>query len=186
MWTISENNILFFFSWNLNSCKNERVVVEPVFYRPEVPNTLEKNLLLFYTRIKRDASKVLESQNNETPNKLEVLRKMKNLVTPLREVLSTGTNLDIVGDILHEGWKLKRSLTKDISSDKLDEYYTRARKAGALGGKLLGAGGGGFLLFYVQPQSKRNVIKTLSDLFHINIHIDFGGTRITYYEQSKF
>jgi D-glycero-alpha-D-manno-heptose-7-phosphate kinase len=164
--------------------KDEQVTVEPVFYRPEVKLKLEKNLLLFYTKLKRDASQVLESQNRETPNKMDVLRKMKNLVNPLREVLSSGTNLNQVGEILHEGWELKRSLTEDISSNIIDEYYLKARKAGAVGGKLLGAGGGGFLLFYVDPKNRQEVISTLKDLYHVPVKIDSGGSRITYYDQT--
>ncbi len=117
--------------------KDEKVTVEPVFYRPELLLDLEKNLLLFFTKLKRDASQVLETQNRETPNKMDVLRKMKNLVNPLREILSSGTNLNQVGEILHESWKLKRSLTKDISSNKIDEYYLKARKAGAVGGEII-------------------------------------------------
>jgi D-glycero-alpha-D-manno-heptose-7-phosphate kinase len=165
--------------------KDEQVIVEPVFYRSEVLLALEKNLLLFYTKLKRDASKILESQNRETPNKMDVLRKIKNLVNPLREVLSSGANLNQVGEILHEGWELKRSLTKDISSNEIDRYYLKARKAGAIGGKLLGAGGGGFLLFYVEPKNRQKVISTLNDLYHIPVGLDFGGTRITYYDQTK-
>ena len=165
--------------------KDEGVVVEPVFYSPEVPHELEKRLLLFYTKLKRDASEVLESQNRETLNKLDVLRKMKNLVSPLREVLSAGENLYKVGEILHEGWELKRSLTGDISSNVIDKYYLKARNAGAVGGKLLGAGGGGFLLFYVETHKQHDVIKALSNLYHVPVGLDFGGTRITYYDQTK-
>jgi len=142
-------------------------------------------LLLFFTRLKRNASKVLESQNREAYNKRDVLRKMKNLVNPLREVLSSGANLNQVGEILHEGWELKRSLTSDISSKIIDKYYLKARKAGAIGGKLLGAGGGGFLLFYAEPHYHKAVVQSLSELYFITVGLDFGGTRITYYDQTK-
>jgi D-glycero-alpha-D-manno-heptose-7-phosphate kinase len=165
--------------------EDEGVIVEPVFYHPEVPLNLEKKLLLFYTNLKRNASDILESQNRETPNKQDVLKKMKNLVTPLREILSSGNELKKIGEILHEGWKLKRSLTCDISSKKIDECYQKARKAGALGGKLLGAGGGGFLLFYVEPSNHKAVIQVLSDLYQVPVGLDFGGTRITYYDQTR-
>jgi D-glycero-alpha-D-manno-heptose-7-phosphate kinase len=165
--------------------KDEQVTVEPVFYRPEVPRDLGKNLLLFFTGLKRDASEVLESQNRETPNKMDVLRKMKNLVNPLRKVLSSDTNLNQVGEILHENWMLKRSLTSDISSNIIDEYYLKARSAGALGGKLLGAGGGGFLLFYVEHHNHKAVIQSLSSLYHVPVGLDYGGTRITYYDQTN-
>jgi len=165
--------------------KDEQVLVEPVFYRPEVSHVLGNNLLLFFTKFKRDASEVLVSQNRETPNKMDVLRKMKKLVNPLREVLSSNTNLNQVGEILHENWMLKRSLTSDISSNIIDEYYLKARSAGALGGKLLGAGGGGFLLFYVEHHNHKAVIQSLSSLYHVPVGLDYGGTRITYYDQTN-
>jgi D-glycero-alpha-D-manno-heptose-7-phosphate kinase len=110
---------------------------------------------------------------------------MKELVNPLRELLSTGKDLDQFGEILHENWLLKQSLTDLISSREIDEHYIKARKAGAIGGKLLGAGGGGFLLFYVQPDKQQSVIRALSDLFHLKIGLDTCGTAITYYDQSN-
>ena len=79
---------------------------------------------------------------------------MKELVPELRETLSTGVDVNRVGEILHNGWILKRSLTKNISNAVIDSYYEKARSAGALGGKLLGAGGGGFLLFYVEKKTE--------------------------------
>jgi len=164
---------------------DEKVSVEPVFYSPGVHQTLEKNLLLFYTELKRDASEVLEKQDKATSNKRDVLHKMKELVNPLREVLSSGKDLDQFGEILHENWLLKQSLTDLISSREIDKYYIKARKAGAIGGKLLGAGGGGFLLFYVESDKQQSVIRALSDLFHLKIGLDTYGTAITYYDQSN-
>ena len=89
---------------------------------------------------------------------------MKELVPELRETLSSGVDLNRVGEILHNGWILKRSLTKIISNGVIDSYYEKARSAGALGGKLLGAGGGGFLLLYVEKQNRERVIKSLKEL----------------------
>jgi len=164
---------------------NETVTVDPVFYSPETHDRLEKNLLLFYTKVKRDASEVLKAQDRESSKKREVLRKMKNLVIPLRDALSEGGDINLVGEILHENWQLKKSLTNVISSKKIDEYYVRARKAGAIGGKLLGAGGGGFLMFYVKPEKQQAVINSLKDLFYFQVSLDNSGTRITYYDQSN-
>ena len=146
--------------------------------------TLEQNLLLFYTGIKRDASEVLRSQSLEMSNKRNVLQQMRDLVAPLREVLSSGVNLSRVGEILHEGWELKRSMMDETSSGQIDEYYIRGKNAGALGGKLLGAGGGGFLLFYVEPQNHQAVIEALSDLYQLKFGLDSGGSQIIYYGQS--
>ena len=165
---------------------DEKVTVEPVFYRPETRMELEKNLLMFYTRLKRDASEVLTSQEQATPNKREVLRQMRDLVPELRDILARGVNLNRFGEILHAGWESKRSITSEISNSEIDEYYHRAlNRAGALGGKLLGAGGGGFLLFYVEPQNQLRVIDSLKDLYHMRFGLDAGGSRITYYDQTE-
>jgi D-glycero-alpha-D-manno-heptose-7-phosphate kinase len=163
---------------------DETVIVEPAFYRNETRYQLQKNLILFYTKLKRDASEILESQNKVSVNKKDILVKMRDMVYPMREVLSRGTNLNEFGEILHEGWKLKKSLTADISSTEIENYYSAARNAGAIGGKLLGAGGGGFLLFYVEPEKREAVIKALPGLYHFQPKFDTAGTRITYYDQT--
>ena len=165
---------------------NENVTVEPVFYSSEVHQKIASNLLLFYTTKKRNASEILKVQDQVTPNKLSVLRQMKNLVEPLREVILSGENLHQIGEILHENWELKRSLTDLTSSKEIDKCYLKALQAGAIGGKLLGAGGGGFLIFYVEPDKHDSVIKALSSLYHLKFRFDTSGTRITYYDQSTF
>jgi D-glycero-alpha-D-manno-heptose-7-phosphate kinase len=165
---------------------NETVDVDPVFYRPDEYHKLEKNLLLFYTNLKRDASEVLKVQEQNISQNREVLRKMKTLVEPLRGAISTSGNLNHVGEILHENWQLKKGLTEFISSKEIDDYYNKARKAGAIGGKLLGAGGGGFLLFYVQPNKQKSVISALRNLYHLHVRLDSSGTRIIYYDQTRF
>ncbi len=162
---------------------NETVEVEPIFYSLDTRQKLEKNLLLFYTKQKRDASEILQVQDRQTPQKISVLRDMKNLVSPLQKVLSGNGDLSQVGEILHENWQLKKSLTNLVSSNEVDNYYNQARKAGAIGGKLLGAGGGGFLMFYVEPEKQQDVINTLSGLSLLKIKLDSSGTRITYYDQ---
>ena len=144
---------------------NEKVTVEPVFYKSKTRKALEKNLIMFYTSLKRDASKVLDSQNKSTYSKFETLREMRDLVPTLRDVLISGKDLSQIGSILNRGWELKRSITREISSSVIDEYYKKAIDAGALGGKLLGAGGGGFLLFYVEPQKRKIVKKSYTDNF---------------------
>jgi D-glycero-alpha-D-manno-heptose-7-phosphate kinase len=108
---------------------------------------------------------------------------MRDLVHPLREVLSGKKNMNLFGEILHQNWLLKKSITPEISNSQIDSYYEKARKAGAIGGKLLGAGGGGFLLLYVEPEHQGKVIKSLSDLFCLDVKLDNAGTRITYYDQ---
>ena len=165
---------------------DEKVTVEPVFYSSDVHQKIASNLLLFYTAQKRNASEILKAQEQVTSKKLSVLRQMKNLVEPLRGVISSGENLHQIGEILHENWELKRSLTDLTSSKEIDKYYLKALRAGAIGGKLLGAGGGGFLVFYVEPDKHRSVINALSSLYHLKFRFDTSGTRIAYYDQSPF
>ena len=164
---------------------DESVTVEPVLYRPEIKKAIESNLLLFYLKTKRDASNILKTQQKETQNKLNSLRELQDLVVPLRDIISnsSGNELNKFGELLDKGWKIKRELTDKISSDEIDNYYQKAKDSGAIGGKLLGAGGGGFLLLYVETKHHQSVIDALSELFCLPIGFDDGGTRITYYDQ---
>jgi len=164
---------------------DESVTVEPVLYRPEIKKTIESNLLLFYLKTKRDASKILITQQQETQNKLHCLRELQDIVAPMCNIFSnsSGNELNKFGELLDKGWKIKRELTDKISSDEIDNYYQKAKDSGAIGGKLLGAGGGGFLLLYVETKHHQSVIDALSELFCLPIEFDDGGTRITYYDQ---
>ncbi|MDC0092761.1 GHMP kinase [Alphaproteobacteria bacterium] len=162
---------------------DEVVKVEPVLYKYKAKKHIESNLLLFYLNIKRNASVILESQQKETENKLNELRDIQSLVNPIRDIFSSGVGFNTFGELLHKGWQIKRELTVDISSKEIDRYYDMGIKSGALGGKLLGAGGGGFLLFYVEKEHHQNVIKSLSDLYLLPVKFDNSGTRITYYDQ---
>lgn len=163
---------------------DETVIVDPVPYQKEIREAIESKLMLFYLDIKRDASEILTTQSRATQNKRSHLRQMQNLVGIISEIFSNNKNRNVLGEILHQGWEIKRTLTEEISSDKIDKYYKDARDAGAVGGKLLGAGGGGFLLLYVENQNHEVVIDALSDLFYLPVKFDSGGTRITYYDQT--
>ena len=163
---------------------DETVIVEPVPYRMETKQLIENNLLLFYLKIKRDASEILALQQKETQNKRNQLRRMQDLVDPLCEIISNGNETNKFGELLNEGWRIKRDLTEQITSDKINDYYKLARDNGAIGGKILGAGGGGFLLLYVEKKDQNYVINALSELYCLPIGFDTGGTRITYYDQT--
>jgi len=171
---------------NLNTFafhSNGRVTVDPVFYNPEVKRIIQSRLMLFYTAKKRDASEVLKEQAQNTEAKRSVLDAMRDLVDPLRDVLVSSEDPRRFGEILHESWLLKRSLTGSISSSEIDGYYTAAREAGAIGGKLLGAGGGGFLLLYVELEDQAGVREALRPLYQLPFRFDDGGSRITYYDE---
>jgi len=163
--------------------KEGSVSVEPVFYKPEVKQAIESHLMLFYTAIKRDAHQILTVQNMKTEQKRHVLGEMKNQVAQFREIFSSGKDICEFGRLLHRGWLLKKSITDEISSDEIDQHYERAMKAGALGGKLLGAGGGGFLLFFVEPKKQESVSRALKGLYQLPFKFENAGTRITYYDQ---
>jgi D-glycero-alpha-D-manno-heptose-7-phosphate kinase len=163
---------------------DETVEIEPVLHSAEVRKELEQNLLIFYTSVKRDASDVLKKQDQKSSINRKDLQQMRNLVEPLQNIISSGKNLRQFGEILHKNWLIKKNLTEDTSTTIIDEYYSRGLKAGAIGGKLLGAGGGGFLLFYVEPNKHLSVIEALKDLYHVKIRFDRSGSRITYYDQS--
>ena len=164
--------------------EDETVTVEPVLYRPEVKNFIEGNLQLFYLKSKRDASKILEIQEQNTSKIFKNLSELKSLVNPLTEIFSSGLDINNFGELLHQGWMIKKGLTDVISSSIIDKYYQKAIDSGAIGGKILGAGGGGFLLLYVEKENQQSVIDSLSNLFHLNVCFDQSGTRITYYDQS--
>jgi len=162
---------------------DESVIVEPVLYKNSVKKEIENNLMLFYLKSKRDASKILKVQQLETPNKMNELRELTKLVTPLCNIFSDGSDLSRFGEVLDKGWNIKKSLTNEISSKEIDYYYEKAKSAGAIGGKLLGAGAGGFLLFYSEQKNQASIINALSELYHLPIEFDDGGSRITYYDQ---
>jgi len=173
--TYGDLNVLTFHS-------NDEISVEPLLVDKKIKSRLSSKLMLFYTGQTRDASEILEQQVKETNNKFDVLKKMRNLVPSVSDSL-VNNDLTTFGKLLHENWILKKSITSQISTGIIDEYYKKALNAGAIGGKLLGAGGGGFLLFYVEEENQSQVKEALSDLYSLNFSFDTAGTRITYYDQ---
>jgi len=141
-----------------------------------------QNLLLLYTGDIHEASSILQEQQAKTqqPENMASLRKMRDMAVSLKDQLNGNAAVDIFGDMLNRGWQLKKELASGISNDKIDQYYEKALDAGALGGKVLGAGGGGFLLLYC-PKSKRpQVRKALSDLQVLEFSFEPEGSKIIY------
>src|SRR5260370_37779732 len=128
----------------------------------------------------RDAREVLSKQRAGTKEKLPVLRRMCELARELREVLTDGHDLNRFGQLLHAGWEAKRSLESSISTPAIDDYYERGLRAGAVGGKLLGAGGGGFLLFFCEPDRQARPAAELSDLRELSCSPAPQGGRVVY------
>ena len=163
---------------------DETVDIKPIFETDNMYDKLFKNLQMFYTNQKRDSSKILKSQNNNTSANITTLKIMRNLVPDIERCLLERNKLRDFGKVLDKNWELKKQLTSSNSNKKIDNYYDIGIKNGALGGKLLGAGGGGFLLFYVPKEKKDKVIGSLKKLFHLPIKIDRMGSRITYYDNT--
>ncbi|MBR6902739.1 MAG: GHMP kinase, partial [Clostridia bacterium] len=156
------------------------VTVEPVLMDADKKKELEDNLMMFYTGQLHSASAILKEQgtNITAGSKEQNQLKMCTLARELREELTNG-NIDAMGEILHENWLLKKTLASGISNIAIDEAYEKAIKAGAIGGKLLGAGGGGFLLFYV-PQKKQEAVKTAIGLPQMPMRFDKQGSVIIF------
>tara|TARA_B100001758_G_C18405728_1_gene611919 strand:- start:1809 stop:2765 length:957 start_codon:yes stop_codon:yes gene_type:complete len=161
--------------------KNGEVNVERINCKDSIKTSLEDRILVFYTGITRKTSNVLEQQKKNLRNdeKVAIMRQMVDLAHEMKRELESG-NIDVIGNILHENWILKKQLTDDISNQKIDQYYETAIKAGAEGGKLMGAGSGGFLLFLVEKDKQKKVINALKDLKHKIIKFDRDGSKLIY------
>lgn len=158
---------------------NGFVNVEPVIMAPESYGKLENNLLMFYLGGTHSASEILkeQSQNVTQVDKAAVQRKMCDITRTLKEELQKN-NVDAMGQLLHENWMLKKSLASGITNPLIDDVYERALKSGATGGKLLGAGGAGFMLFYVPEENQQNVRTALNDLREMDFEMDNSGASI--------
>jgi len=159
------------------------VTVEPQRLTHGTLNTIFENFMMFWTGHQRDSSSVLKEQEANTPQKMDSLLEMRQHVHQLQELLSRDHfDLQEFGRIIDKGWQLKRGLASRITNDQIDEWYGLAKNAGAIGGKLCGAGGGGFLLFVVSKESKPNVRKALSNLKEVVARPEVHGSQILFVE----
>jgi len=164
---------------------DESVFVEPIICKRETIEQLQRHTLIFYTGITRSASAILKHQQAALATekkKQNVTRKMVELAHDLRRELQHNRAASF-GEIIHEGWSLKKSLTAGITSDAIDDWYDLARKAGAIGGKLLGAGTGGFLMFYAPPERHEAIAQALGKLRRMNFAFEPSGSRIIFVHQ---
>ena len=162
------------------------VFVDPVVCPMETRRELNRRLLMFFTGLTRDASSVLSKQKAGTADKLAVLRRMCGIARELKDVLTSGRDLNVFGQLLHQAWEAKKSVESSISNPKIDEYYQRGLNAGALGGKLLGAGGGGFLLFFCEPHLQDRLREELAELKEVPFALDPQGSKIVYIGNDRF
>lgn len=161
--------------------------VYPVIISPERKIRLQQNLLLFFTGFVRYSSDIQKINRQTGRGKTGMLREMLSLVDEAQAVLTDQTrNLDDFGRLLDYTWKLKRQTGRAVSTNDIDALYEKAVRAGALGGKLLGAGGGGFLVFYVQPEKRDAVKKAMKDVLHIPFEFETAGTRVIHYSPESY
>lgn len=156
--------------------------VTPIIISPERKRELNSNLMLFFTGFSRFSSEIACTQEKSIEEKLNELKEMQSLVDDAQAVLTSKADLIEFGRMLDYTWKLKRGLTKDISNDSIDGLYQKAIAAGATGGKLLGAGGGGFLLFYVEKDKQEKVREALKEYLYIPFEFENSGTKVIYYK----
>jgi D-glycero-alpha-D-manno-heptose-7-phosphate kinase len=158
------------------------ISVSPIILQPSKLQSLEKHLMLFFTGFSRTASYVAEEQIRKIPEKSKNLKKMINLVNESISILQNKSDkLDDFGSLLNEQWLVKQGMSSKISNVDIDLIYQSGLKAGALGGKLLGAGGGGFMLFFVRPEQQDRVREKLKHLLYVPICFDHLGSQIIYY-----
>jgi D-glycero-alpha-D-manno-heptose-7-phosphate kinase len=156
--------------------------VQPMTLRADRLAELSSHLMLFYTGIKRTASDVASSYVVNMAERESLLRRMYEYVERSTEILGSGRDLTEFGALLRQTWLAKRSLSDKVSNGQVDALFETAQAAGAVGGKLLGAGGGGFVLLFVQPAKQARVRKALNRLIHVPFEFEFSGSQIIFYD----
>lgn len=161
--------------------------VLPVIISPKRKKQLNDNLLMFFTGFTRFSAAVQQTNNLGAKDKAAQLKEMLSLVDDAEKVLTDkNSDLDDFGRLLDQTWRLKRQTGSAVSTDSIDGLYAKGIAAGALGGKLLGAGGGGFLVFYVQPEKNKAVKEAMKDLMYIPFEFENGGTRVIHYTPETY
>jgi ghmp kinase len=166
---------------------NNEFKVHPIIIHPERKRELDENLLLFYTGVQRFSSDIQADTFAKPVDKTKQLLDMLALVDEAEKVLTDkNASLNEFGKLLDTTWKLKRGTGSKVSNGSIDELYDIAIKAGALGGKLLGAGGGGFLLFYCEKEKQPSLIKALESLMIVPFHFESEGAQVLYYAPAEY
>lgn len=162
--------------------------VHPVIISPERKKNLNQNLMMFFTGFTRFSAQIqADNQKLKIQDKKKQLQEMYELVGEAERILvDKYADLDEFGRLLDHTWKLKCQTGSRVSTNTIDGLYKKGIKAGALGGKLLGAGGGGFLLFYVQPEYQQSVKEAMKDLLYIPFQFEDNGTKVLYYQPEEY
>ncbi|MDE6915040.1 MAG: kinase [Lachnospiraceae bacterium] len=175
-----------FGGFNKISFNADGYAVNPVIISIDRKKQLNENLMLFFTGFSRFSSDIQDATQKNLKSKREELLEMLRLVDDAEKVLISKEDLHEFGRLLDYTWKLKRGIASQVSTDSIDVLYDKAIKAGAVGGKLLGAGGGGFLLFYVEPDNQGNVRNVLNDLLYVPFEFENSGTRVIHYTPESY
>jgi len=160
-------------------CADGAMAVQPIAMEPTVARRLNQNLMLFYTNVARKAETILVEQRENIEQRRAILREMKKMAVTGRSLLEQG-QIDRFGSLLHEAWLLKKQLASKVSNPAIDELYDRAVGAGALGGKITGAGGGGFLMLYCPRERQDAVRSALYHLPELPFHLERDGTKVIF------
>ena len=176
-----------FGGFNRINFTSEGYEVKPIIISPERKEKLNDNLMFFFTGYTRFSSEIQKDTKKNAGKNIETLLEMKKLVDEAEEILvDKKRNLNDFGKLLDKSWKLKRSTGDKISTSEIDKIYDKAIKAGAQGGKLLGAGGGGFIVFYVPKTKQKSVKNALNKLLYVPFRFENGGTEVIYYSPEQF
>ena len=170
---------------NIHFKKNGEIDVKKIFKKNQRAKELNNNLMFFFTGFVRTAEKIAKNVTKNLMLKKNTVRQMENHLKEAKIILTSNGSLDDFGRLLNETWNEKKKLSDLVSNRHIDEIYQTAIKSGALGGKLCGAGGGGFILFYV-PKEKQNLLKKkLSNLIHVPIEFEHNGSQIIFSDNQK-
>ena len=166
--------------------EDESVVVSPIICKPETIKKMEESIIVFYTGRTRSASTLLseQSDNMKKADKRELMSNMVSLAYDMRSLLEND-NIEPLGELLDQNWQLKRQMTPGISDSQIDGWYSKGILAGATGGKLLGAGNGGFMMFFAPKEKHTDIIKAMKGLQRVPFSFDIKGSKIVFSDQIK-
>ena len=164
----------------------DEFTVNPIVISKERKQILNEHLMLFFTGFTRLSSDIAAEQVKATHDKTAELKEMLKLVDDGENILTSKSDIREFGRLLDYTWRLKRGITSKISNNTIDGIYSKALESGAIGGKLMGAGGGGFLMLFAEPEKQPNVKKALEDLLYVPFEFEDDGSKIMYYKQEDF
>jgi D-glycero-alpha-D-manno-heptose-7-phosphate kinase len=164
---------------------NHNIEVTPITMSQKRIQKLQNHFMLFFTGFSRTASKIEAEKIKQVPNRKSELRTLHGMVDEAVKILNDEGDIVGLGTLLHESWKLKRVLSNNVSNSFIDHIYEIALKNGAIGGKILGAGGGGFIVFFVKPEDRECLKEALGFLLHVPFSFDTSGSQIVYYNGDR-